>query len=486
MTGQLPEHRLIVGMECHIQLKTATKCYCSCATSFGAPPNTNVCPTCLGLPGAMPVLSRGALDQAIRGGLGLGCKIAAFTKWDRKNYFYPDLPKGYQITQYDKPLCVDGSLVIDGENGPTTVRIQRAHLEEDTGKTTHQPDGSALVDFNRCGTPLLEVVTHPDIHSAADASAYLDELKRIMQYLGVSDCDMEKAQLRCEPNVNVEVKTGGEWVPTRIVELKNLNSFAAVRNAVEYEVGRQIRELLAGGPRGPRPKSTRGWDDARRETYLQREKEEAADYRYFPEPDLPPVTIAAKRADEIKNDKVNKFPELPRARRERYVSKLGLSPADALVLSSTRALGDWYETVAKAANDPKLAANWTMTYVLRDGLEKFPLSAAAFGSFLKAVSKNEIPREAAKSVVFPEMLATGRGWQEIAKEKGLDAAKAVDVDAVCAAVIAERPDIVDKLRGGKMGVKAVLIGEVMKRTKGAVDAKRVNEVLDRLLALPGA
>jgi aspartyl-tRNA(Asn)/glutamyl-tRNA(Gln) amidotransferase subunit B len=477
MPDPLPPHRVIVGMECHVQLKTATKCWCACAVTFGAEPNTHVCPTCLGLPGSMPVLSKGALDQAIRGGLGLGCRIAAFTKWDRKNYFYPDLAKGYQITQYDKPLCADGSLAIDGEKGPVTVRIQRAHLEEDTGKTTHQPDGTALVDYNRCGTPLLEIVTHPDIHSAADASAYLEELKRILQYLGVSDCDMEKAQLRCEPNVNVEVEVNGEWVPTRIVELKNLNSFAAVRNAIEYEIGRQIRELLAGAPRGPRPKSTRGWDDARRETFLQREKEEAADYRYFPEPDLPPVTTAAARADEMKKT----LPELPRARRERYVAKLGLSPADALVLSSTKALGDWYETVAKAAGDAKLAANWTMTYVLRDGLEKFPLPAAAFGGFLKAVAKNEIPREAAKSVVLPEMLATGRSWQDIAKEKGLDAAKSVDLDAVCREVLAAQPDIVAKYREGKLGVKGVLVGEVMKRTKGAADAKRVNEVLEKLL-----
>jgi aspartyl-tRNA(Asn)/glutamyl-tRNA(Gln) amidotransferase subunit B len=356
------------------------------------------------------------------------------------------------------------------------VRVQRAHLEEDTGKTTHQPDGTALVDYNRCGTPLLEIVTHPDIHSAADASAYLEELKRILQYLGVSDCDMEKAQLRCEPNVNVEVKVGEEWVPTRIVELKNLNSFAAVRNAIEFERTRQITELLAGAPRGPRPKSTRGWDDAKRETYLQREKEEAADYRYFPEPDLPPVTIAAKRADEIRAT----MPELPRARRERYVAQLGLSPADAAVLSATRALGDWYETVAKSAGDAKLAANWTMTYVLREGLEKFPLSAKDFGGFLKAVSKGDIPREAAKSVVLPEMLATGRAWQEIVKEKGL-AAAAVDVDAVCAAVVKDKADIVQKFREGKVGVKGVLVGEVMKRTRGAADAKRVNEALDRLL-----
>jgi aspartyl-tRNA(Asn)/glutamyl-tRNA(Gln) amidotransferase subunit B len=357
------------------------------------------------------------------------------------------------------------------------VRVQRAHLEEDTGKTTHQPDGTALVDYNRCGTPLLEIVTHPDIHSAADASAYLEELKRVLQYLGVSDCDMEKAQLRCEPNVNVEVKVGEEWVPTRIVELKNLNSFAAVRNAIEFERTRQITELLAGAPRGPRPKSTRGWDDAKRETYLQREKEEAADYRYFPEPDLPPVTIAAKRADEIRAT----MPELPRARRERYVAQLGLSPADAAVLTATRPLGDWYESVAKSAGDAKLAANWTMTYVLREGLEKFPLSAKDFGGFLKAVSKGDVPREAAKSVVLPEMLASGRSWQEIVKEKGLDAAKSIDLEAIVQAVVAEKPDIVAKYREGKLGVKGVLVGEVMKRTRGAADAKRVNEVLERLL-----
>ena len=477
MSANLPEHRLIVGMECHVQLKTATKCWCACAATFGAEPNTFVCPTCLGLPGAMPVLSRGALDQAIRGGLGLGCTIAEFTKWDRKNYFYPDLPKGFQITQYDKPLCANGSLLIDGESGPVTVRVQRAHLEEDTGKTTHQPDGTALVDYNRCGTPLLEIVTHPDIHSSADASAYLEELKRVLQYLDVSDCDMEKAQLRCEPNVNVEVKVGEEWVPTRIVELKNLNSFAAVRNAIEFERLRQIKELLEGAPPGPRPKSTRGWDDAKRETFLQREKEEAADYRYFPEPDLPPVTIARKRADEIRTT----MPELPRARRDRYVKQLGLSPADAAVLSATRALGDWYESVAKSAGDAKLAANWTMTYVLREGFEKFPLSAKDFGGFLKAVSKGDLPREAAKSVVFPEMLASGRSWQEIAKEKGLDAASAVSLDDVVAKVIASSADLVAKYKSGKLNVLGVLVGAVMKETRGTADAKAAKEKLEAAL-----
>ncbi|MCE9635946.1 MAG: Asp-tRNA(Asn)/Glu-tRNA(Gln) amidotransferase subunit GatB [Planctomycetes bacterium] len=365
-SAELPEHRLIIGVECHVQLDTKSKAFCSCAVVFGAEPNRHVCPTCLGLPGAMPVLNRESLMQAIRGGLGLGCTIASFTKWDRKNYFYPDLPKGYQITQYDKPLCTDGAVWIDSPTrGPVKVRIQRAHLEEDTGKLNHADDGTAALDYNRCGTTLLEIVTHPDLQTAEETSLYLEELRRILRCLGVSGCEMEKAQLRCEPNVNVEVKIGDEWVPTRIAELKNLNSFAHVRNAIECERERQVREFLETGVRGPRPKSTRGWDESKKRTYLQRAKEEAADYRYFPEPDLPPVTIAARLADEIRPT----LPELPSARRRRYVETMGLSPADAAALTDERVFAEWFEeAVAAAGGDAasaKAVANWTMTDVRR-------------------------------------------------------------------------------------------------------------------------
>ncbi len=484
MSDAAPAHRLVIGMEVHVQLRTATKCYCACAVAFGAEPNTNVCPVCLGLPGSLPALNRGALEQAIRGGLGLGCTIASFTKWDRKNYFYPDLPKGYQITQYDKPLCVDGELEIEGAEGPVRVRVQRAHLEEDTGKLTHAEDGASLVDHNRCGVPLLEIVTHPDLHSADEASAYLEELKRILQYLEVSDCDMEKGQLRCEPNVNVEVDVDGAWVPTRIVELKNLNSFAAVRNAIEYERVRQLKDFAATGVRGPRPKSTRGWDDAQRRTYLQREKEEAHDYRYFPEPDLPPVTSAATMAERIRET----MPELPRARRERFVKDLELPPADAAVLTSSRALADWFEAVAETAGDAKLAANWTMTDVRREmnarGLtpETFPVPPQEFGTFVRAVAKGKLPREAAKTLVFPEMVATGRAWEEIVAEKGLAAVSGGDLEDVVRQAIDANPDVVAKYRAGKTAVKGVLVGDVMKRTRGSADPKRVAEVLERLLA----
>ncbi len=520
----LPEHRLVIGVEVHLQLKTRTKAFCSCAVVVGAEPNRHVCPTCLGMPGALPVLNREALTQAIRGGLGLGCRIASFTKWDRKNYFYADLPKGYQITQYDKPLCTDGVVEIESPTrGKVQVRIQRAHLEEDTGKSDHRSDegngsdrrsdnprapdhkadegnGSdhttpaddrATLDYNRCGTTLLEIVTHPDLETADEASLYLEELRRIMRHLGVSDCDMEKAQLRCEPNVNVLVKRDdGSWTPTRIVELKNLNSFAAARNAIEFERERQVRELLAGGAPGPRPKSTRGWDDAARKTYLLRAKEEAADYRYFPEPDLPPVTIAARLADEIRAT----LPELPRARRERYVASLGLSADDAAALADERPLAEWFEAAVAAAGGPggatgaaKAVANWTMTDVRRElnargaGLAGFPLTPQALGEFVAAVQSGALPREAAKTVVFPEMAASGRPWADIAREKGIGAVQADALLDACKASLEANPDVVAKYRSGKTAVKGVLVGDVMKRTRGQADAKRVGALLDDLL-----
>lgn len=483
----LPEHRLVIGVECHVQLRTRTKCFCACAVVVGDEPNRHVCPTCLGLPGALPTLNREALRQAIRAGLGLGCTIASFTKWDRKNYFYPDLPKGYQITQYDKPLCTDGVVRIDSPTrGPVDVRIQRAHLEEDTGKLVHLDDGTAALDYNRCGTPLLEIVTHPDLQSAEEASLYLEELRRILRTLGVSDCDMEKGQLRCEPNVNVIVRAGGEEVPTRIVELKNLNSFAHVRNAIEHERVRQVEELLVSGERGPRPKSTRGWDEENRRTFLQRAKEEAADYRYFPEPDLPPVTIARQVADELRPS----LPEMPRARRDRYVADFGLSAADAATLAEDRASADWFDEAVRAAGGAaaaKAVANWTLGDLRREmnarGQEvaTTPVRPADLGAFVAAVQSGELPREAAKSVVFPEMAATGRAWQEIAKERGISAAAGDVLLDACRAALAANPDVVAKFRAGKTGVKGVLVGDVMKRTRGQADARRVGALLDELL-----
>lgn len=582
----LPKHRLVIGMEVHLQLKTRTKCFSDAPVSYDAEPNTQVVPLDLGLPGTLPVLSRHALDQAIRGGLGLGCQIAEYTKFDRKNYFYPDLPKGYQITQYDKPLCHDGRFVIDakddaGKPASVTVRIQRAHLEEDTGRIGHRDDGTALIDYNRAGTPLLEIVTHPDLHSAAEASSYLEQLKRTMQYLEVSDCDMEKGQLRCEPNVNVEVwvpavrgadpadaptvpidlenldlerivayaeshvddESEGEWVPTRIVELKNLNSFAAVRNAIEYERIRQVKEFMEKAERGPLPKSTRGWNDGTRRTFLQRAKEDAADYRYFPEPDLPPVTIAARRAKELEKE----LPELPRARRNRFRAMYRLPADDAADLTATRELADWFESACLAAahadaqipppqsrqatpeettvaigieeamaqakllassgkspmDDPdktvaidfgKFArgvANWIVNDVLRElnarpdlTLATFPVQPNDLGSFVAAVTAGAIPKTAARRTLFPAMVDTGKPWRVLMEELGLNAAAADDDGSALRAIVQKvmdaNPDIVAKARGGKPQVLNVLLGQVMKETKGTADPGEVRRVLGEL------
>ncbi len=484
MSGRdLPAHRLIIGMEVHLQLRTRSKCFCPCEVTYGAPPNTHVCPVCLGLPGALPTLNRAALEQAIRGGLGLGCDVAAFTKWDRKNYFYPDLPKGYQITQFDKPVCTDGELTVDGEDGPITVRIQRAHLEEDTGKSVHESHGGALVDLNRAGTPLLEIVTHPDLRTAADASAYLKELRRIMRYLDVSDADMEKGQLRCEPNVNVEIDVDGEWVPTRIVELKNLNSFSAVRNAIEYERARQVEDFVETGVRGPLPRSTRGWDDAERRTFLQREKEEAADYRYFPEPDLPPVTSAQEMADRIRPG----LAVLPSARRAKFTGEFGLSAEHAAALASDALLADFYERVAAAAGDAQAAAGWVLTDVLREmntrGTEppQFPVTPENLAALVRAVQGGQIPREAAKTEVFPRMAETQGDPLAIARELGLEGTGGDELAAIAREVVAENPGLAAKYRSGKPQVIGVLLGQVMKRTRGTAVPAEARAALEAAL-----
>jgi aspartyl-tRNA(Asn)/glutamyl-tRNA(Gln) amidotransferase subunit B len=477
-----------------VQLRTRTKAFCACATSFGAAPNTNVCPVCLGLPGALPVLSREALLQAIRGGLGFGCEVAATTRWDRKNYLYPDLPKGFQITQVAHPLCTGGSVAIDSPTrGSVEIAIDRAHLEEDTGKLVHGPDGRATIDFDRAGTPLLEIVTRPVIESADEASRCLEEIRRVLRHLGVSDCDMEKGRFRCEPNVNVLVRDAdGSDVPTPIVELKNLNSFAHARNAIEHERVRQVEALLAGGRRGPRPKETRGWDEERRATYVLRAKEDAADYRYFAEPDLPPVTIAARLADEIRAS----LPELPRARRRRYVETFGLAPADAASLADERPLAEWFDEAVRAAGGDaataRAVARWTTTDVRRElnarggDLAALPVTPRAFGEFVAAVLRSDLPREAAKAEVFPAMAASGRGWREVAAEKGIAAVTDEALVEACRAAIAARPEIVASFRAGRKGVKGVLVGEVLEATRRAAEPRRVAEILERLLLPPSA
>jgi aspartyl-tRNA(Asn)/glutamyl-tRNA(Gln) amidotransferase subunit B len=472
--------RLIVGMEVHLQLKTVTKCFCPCRAVYGAEPNVHVCPVCLGLPGALPVLDR----EGLRGGLALGCSIAARTKWDRKNYYYPDLPKGYQISQYDVPLCFEGGIAIDGDDGkPKVVRIRRAHLEEDTGKSFHVAGTPvSRIDLNRCGTPLLEIVSEPDLASAEEAGRYLDELRRIVAYAGVSDGNMQEGNLRCEPNVNLVFQNGDR---TPIVEVKNVNSVGGVERAIRFETARQDAEYRTKGATSKNtPRSTRGWDDPKGETVHQRFKESADDYRYFPEPDVPPVDVdpalvAAERAS---------LPELPRARRTRYVEAFGLSAYDASVLTADRAVSDWYEAALRPGASPKTVANLLMGEVfarlkeLDRGIEAVPFPPSRLGELASLLDAKTINGGTAKQVLRT-VWETGEAPAAIVEKAGLaQVSDPAAVRSACEKAIADAPQAADAVRGGNEKAIGKLVGLAMKALGGKGDPVRVNETLKTLLS----
>jgi aspartyl-tRNA(Asn)/glutamyl-tRNA(Gln) amidotransferase subunit B len=489
-------------MEVHLQLKTRTKCFSAAPTGYGAEPNTQVDPVVLGLPGALPVLNREALRLAVRTGLALGCTVAAVTKWDRKNYFYPDLPKGYQISQYDQPVCLAGAVEIEDDAGNTkTVRIRRAHLEEDTGKSFHDDKGSkSRLDFNRAGTPLLEVVSEPDIASADEAERYLEALREIVAYVGTSDGNMQEGNLRCEPNVNLVFDNGDR---TPIVEIKNLNSVKNVGAAIRCEVERQTKAYREQGQTLTNtPRSTRGWDDVHQTTVHQRAKESADDYRYFPEPDLPPVRldpawVEAQRAA---------LPELPRARRRRYRDALGLSAYDAGVLTAARDLADWFEAALTAPTGPggaggkagprdaKAVANWVTTELLRHlnetgaRLTDVRLSPQGLGELVDLVAAGTINHRTAKEV-FREVVTSGdakhAGVRELVAARGLgQVSDAGAVEEACKAAIAAHAAAAADVRAGHEKALGRLVGAAMKGLGGKGNPAVVQETLRRLLALP--
>jgi aspartyl-tRNA(Asn)/glutamyl-tRNA(Gln) amidotransferase subunit B len=467
----------VIGLEVHVQLKTRTKLFCGDVTEFGAEPNSNTCPVCLGLPGALPVLNESAVELAVRAAAALGCTIHETSIFARKNYFYPDLPKGYQITQFDRPIATDGKLLA-GNHGEE-VRIRRIHMEEDAGKSLHDRlPGRTAIDLNRAGTPLVEIVTEPDLRSAAQARTFLTRLKQILQYVEVSDCDMEKGSLRVDANVSVrEEPTAPLGTKT---EVKNMNSFANVEKAIEFEVNRQI-ELLEGG--AVIRQETLLWDASRGEARPMRSKEESHDYRYFPEPDLPALVFPLERIERIRAS----LPELPRARADRLIRDYGIPVYDAEVLTADRALADYFEEVATEAKDGKTASNWVMGDVLAQvkqraiTIEEFPITAKAVAELIQLVAKGTVSNTAARQV-FQKILESGKSALEIIEAEGLAQVRDEgQLDGWAAEVINAHPDEVKRFRAGDEKLLGFLVGQLMKKSKGKADPRLANEMLRRAL-----
>jgi aspartyl-tRNA(Asn)/glutamyl-tRNA(Gln) amidotransferase subunit B len=479
----LAKYEPVIGLEVHVQLLTNTKIFCGCSTRFGDAPNTNVCPVCLGLPGTLPVLNKRVLEIAIRASLALNCTVHEHSRFARKNYFYPDLPKGYQISQYELPLATDGWIEIEHDRTKKRIGITRLHVEEDAAKNLHegfaQSAEKAYIDYNRCGTPLCEIVSEPDIRSPGEAYAYLTTLRQIMLYTEVSDCNMEEGSLRCDANVSVRPR-GSTQFGTK-VEVKNLNSFRYLQKALEYEIERHIGVIESGGHIS---QETRLWNQPEGHTVSMRSKEKAHDYRYFPEPDLLPVHVSAAWQEEIRH----RLPELPHAKRARFVSGYSITPYDAEVLTATRALAEYFEAVVAAGASPKPAANWMQTELLRrlkdsaKEIDGSPVSPVALAELIKLVESGQITGAIGKKV-FAAMFETGRSATEIVATEGLaQISDTYAIEQAAREVIAKYPDNVAKFRGGNEGVFKFFVGQVMKATRGQANPQAVNDILSRLLS----
>ncbi len=483
-------YKIIIGLEVHVQLSTRSKLFCSCATTFGAPPNTQVCPVCLGLPGALPVLNERAAELAIRTGLALDCEIAQQTKWDRKNYFYPDLPKGYQISQFDQPICGPGHLDFpdperDGER--LRVRLVRAHLEEDAGKSVHDEvvgKADSRIDLNRAGTPLLEIVSEPDLRSAAAAKAFLTELRLLLTYLEVSDCNMQEGSLRADANINLHIDKDGRTVATPIVEVKNLNSFRAVERALNYETTRQYEAWLKTGQElGQAPKQTRGWDDAAGTTVAQREKEESSDYRYFPDPDLVPLQISPQQLQQI-GERLGKLPGQLRSELE---SEHALKPYDAdVIVSQGRGVVEYFLACVAAGGSARRVSSWIQQDVLRTlnetggTIETFPVNAARLAELIQAIEAGELDNTRGKDV-FQRWLAHGESDLATAKTAlGIASVDRGELEALCRELLAENPKVVEQVKQGNLKGLGALIGAAKKKNPNA-DPKLVRELCQQLI-----
>jgi len=468
------KYEAVIGIEVHAQLLTHSKMFCGCSADYAAAePNTHVCPVCLGMPGVLPVINRKAVEYTIMTALALNCQIPEFTKWDRKNYPYPDLPKGYQISQYDLPLSHDGWLEIEVHNQRRRIGIRRVHLEEDTAKLFHV-DGHSLLDFNRAGVPLMEIVSESDIHSPEEAYEYLIKLRQILRYLGVSSGNMEEGAMRCEPNISLR-PMGSREMGTK-VEIKNLNSFHAVKLALEHEIERQSRILDAGGRI---EQVTMGWDEARGVTVVQRTKEYAHDYRYFPEPDLPPLAISREWVEELRA----RLPELPDARRDRFMAEYGLSRYDADVLTAERAVAEYFEACARQYPDAKVVSNWITGELFRllkttdTGIEACKIRPSDLVGLLRLMERGTISARVGKAVLG-EMFETGRSAQEIVAQKGLtQISDAEQLAPVIEEVVRTNQRAVADYLGGKEEALRFLVGQVMKATRGQANPHLANRLL---------
>jgi aspartyl-tRNA(Asn)/glutamyl-tRNA(Gln) amidotransferase subunit B len=487
----LARYEPVIGLEVHVQLLTKSKIFCACSTRFGDPPNQNTCPVCLGLPGTLPVLNKRALEMAVKAALALHCTIQERSRFARKNYFYPDLPKGYQISMYELPLATGGWLEIEYDGTRKRIGITRLHLEEDAAKALHEgfPDSAekTYVDYNRCGVPLIEIVSEPDLRSPAEAYAYLNTLKQVMLYTEVSDCNMEEGSLRCDANVSVRHRGVNDFGTK--VEVKNLNSFRYLQRALEYEIERHVAVLENGGRL---EQETRLWNQPAGRTESMRTKERAHDYRYFPEPDLLPVHVSEAWREEI----ARSLPELPDAKRSRFISQYGITPYDAAVLTETRALADYFEATAKIGGDPKkvanVVANWVLAEVkdraitLQEWAERVPPTELAR---VLALMSAEVPTggisisTATARDVLRKMAETGRLADDIIMVGGLAQINdAAAIEATCREVIARNADNVAKYKAGNEGIFKFFVGQVMKATRGRANPQLVNEILRRLLS----
>jgi len=472
---------VIIGLEVHVQLATQSKLFCGCSTRFGAEPNTQTCPLCIGLPGTLPVMNRRAFELALRTATALNCEIAPLTKWDRKNYYYPDLPKGYQISQFDLPFSQDGYLEIeDPEGGPTAkrVRLIRVHLEEDAGKSMHDEqsgEADSRIDLNRTGTPLLEIVSQPDLRSPAEAKAFLTEIRLLLTYLGVSDCNMQEGSLRVDANVNLHIDESGERIATPIVEVKNMNSFRAVERALAFEAGRQWEVWQETKQRlGDVPKQTRGWDESAGVTRGQRHKEESSDYRYFPEPDLVPVTVSRKEIDEVRAQ----LGELPQDLRRRLQSTFGIGAYDSDVLvSQGRPLAQYYESLAEACGDGKLASNWMQQDVLRYlnessiGIDHFPVSSDRLAELLGKVREKQLDTSRAREVLG-RMIADGESVPDAMQALGIAEVNEDELVELCRALVAANPKTVADVKAGKQKAAGAFVGQAKRKNRN-VNPNRV-------------